>query len=299
MFHRMETRYLKLVKSIVEEGSIARASEKLFLTPSALSHQLKEAESVIGTRLFDRANKRLLLTLAGEKVYEAANDVLGRLNAVEKQIAALNKGTAGSITLSTECYTSYFWLPAVIQQFEQEYPNVEIKINFNATHKPLEKLLEGDLDLALVNSKIPGNALSYLEVFEDEMVGIAAKNHAWADLEFLSPADFTDQNLIIHSEPISTVTVYRDFMKPAGFELKEYTPVPLTEAAVQMVKAKMGVMVLANWALQPYSDDDKLILRSLGAQGLRRKHYVASLTGKDYPDYFKHFIHYLSKFIQP
>ncbi|NBC67082.1 MAG: LysR family transcriptional regulator [Bacteroidetes bacterium] len=64
----MEIRYLKLVKAIVEEGSLTKASEKLFLTHSALSHQLKEIESQLETDLFYRINNKLVLTEAGKKM---------------------------------------------------------------------------------------------------------------------------------------------------------------------------------------------------------------------------------------
>ncbi|WP_449397753.1 LysR family transcriptional regulator [Chryseobacterium wanjuense] len=63
----MEIRHLKLIKAIVEEGGITKASDKLHLTQSALSHQLKEAEQKLGTDIFTRNNKKLILTEAGEK----------------------------------------------------------------------------------------------------------------------------------------------------------------------------------------------------------------------------------------
>ena len=68
----LEVRHLKLVKAIVEEGSIVNAIEKLHLTPSALSHQLREAELQIGTRIFHRINKKMSLSEVGEKVLAAA-----------------------------------------------------------------------------------------------------------------------------------------------------------------------------------------------------------------------------------
>ncbi|HEY8660676.1 MAG TPA: LysR family transcriptional regulator [Hanamia sp.] len=71
----MEIRYLRLIKAIVEEGSITRAMDVLHLSQSALSYQLKEAELQVGTLVFYRRNKKLILTPVGKKLYAMANKV--------------------------------------------------------------------------------------------------------------------------------------------------------------------------------------------------------------------------------
>ncbi len=90
----MEIRHLRLIKAIVEEGSITKAIDKLHVTQSALSHQLKEAELQLGTRIFLRQNKKLILTKAGEKLYETANEIIDKLAEAEKrdQVAGVWRG---------------------------------------------------------------------------------------------------------------------------------------------------------------------------------------------------------------
>ncbi|MEZ0130006.1 AAA family ATPase [Flavobacterium sp. LBUM151] len=138
----MEIRHLRLIKAIVEEGSITKAIDKLHLTQSALSHQLKEAEYQLGTAIFLRMNKKLVLTKAGEKIYELANEILDKLAQTETQIKQMVFGEHGEIRISTECFSSYHWLPHVLKQFHLLYPNVELKIVTEATHIPLQKLLD-------------------------------------------------------------------------------------------------------------------------------------------------------------
>ena len=150
----MEIRHLKLIKAIVEEGSITKAIDKLHLTQSALSHQLKEAEYQLGTAIFLRVNKKLVLTKAGEKVYDVANEILTKLAETETQIKQMVFGESGEIRISTECFSSYHWLPSVLKQFHLLYPNVELKIVAEATHIPLQKLLENTIDIAIVSDTI-------------------------------------------------------------------------------------------------------------------------------------------------
>jgi LysR family transcriptional regulator for metE and metH len=289
----MEIRHLKLVKAIVEEGSITKAIDKLYLTQSALSYQLKEAELRLGTKIFLRENKKMVLTPAGERLYETATEVLEKLQDTEKEIKKLVHGEVGEIRLSTECYSGYHWLPPVIKQFQLLYPNIELKIVMEATHNPLQKLLAGALDIAITSDPIKETAIKYLELFQDEMVAVIPDQHPWAEKKFITAEDFGSETLLIHSLPLETVTVHKFFLQPAGVSPKKIIPLPLTEASIEMVKAGMGIMVMAKWALQPYLKNHALRGVKIGKSGLKRKHLVAIMANQTYPDYFNYFIEFL------
>jgi LysR family transcriptional regulator, regulator for metE and metH len=290
---KMEIRHLRLIKAIVEEGSITKAIDRLHLTQSALSHQLKEAEYQLGTRIFLRQNKKLILTKAGERIYQTANEILEKLAHTEKEIKALVFGEVGEIRISTECYSSYHWLPSVLKQFHFLYPNVELKIVMEATHYPLQKLLDNSLDIAIVSDPIKNDSIKYYELFSDEMVMVVSENHPWANKKFVVAEDFRDQHLLVHSLPLETVTVHQFLLAPAKVSPKKISPLPLTEASIEMVKADMGIMAMAKWALQPYLKDNSLRAIKIGKNGLKRKHYIAVIENRAYPEYFTHFIEFL------
>jgi LysR family transcriptional regulator for metE and metH len=282
-----------LIKAIVEEGSLTKAINKLHLTQSALSHQLKEAEFQLGTKIFLRQNKKLILTKAGEKLYDAANEILSKLSDTEKQIKSLVFGESGEIRISTECYSGYHWLPSVLKQFHFLYPNIELKIVMEATHYPLQKLLDNKLDIAIVSDQVKDSNIKYIELFQDEMVMIVSDNHRWADKKFVVAEDFAEEHLLIHSLPLETVTVHQSFLNPAKVTPKKITPIPLTEASIEMVKAEMGVMSMAKWAFQPYQKNTGLRAIKIGKNGLKRKHFIAYLNNRNHPEYFFQFIEYL------
>ena len=96
----MEIRHLKLIKAIAEEGTITKAIDKLHLTQSALSHQLREAEDQLGTKIFNRQARKMILTKAGEKLYETAVEVLEKLGKTESQIKKMVFGESGEIKLT-------------------------------------------------------------------------------------------------------------------------------------------------------------------------------------------------------
>lgn len=289
----MEIRHLRLIKAIVEEGSITKAIDKLHLTQSALSHQLKEAEYQLGTKIFLRTNKKLILTKAGEKLYEVANEILYKLSETELQIKQMVFGEFGEIRISTECFSSYHWLPSVLKQFHHLYPNVELKIVTEATHYPLQKLLDNIIDIGIVSDQIKDDRIKYLELFQDEVMMAVSENHPWTNKKYVVAEDFANEHLIIHSLPMETVTIHQMVLAPAKITPKKITALPLTEASIEMVKADMGVMSMAKWALQPYLKNSSIKAIKIGKNGLKRKHFIAIRTEKEYPDYFNHFIGFL------
>jgi LysR family transcriptional regulator for metE and metH len=293
----MEIRYLRLIKAIVEEGSITRAIDKLHLSQSALSYQLKEAEVQVGTPLFYRVNKKLILTPVGKKLYETANKVLKEIDCTEAEIKKLISGENGVIRLSTECYTSYHWLPSVLKKFQCEFPNVEIEINFEATHRPLDKLLDGTLDIAITSNPSVTDKIEYIELFTDEMFAVVSPQHHWAEKMYIEAEDFKDVKLIIHSLPMDTVSVFRNLLAPKGISPMKLIILPLTEASIELVKANMGVITMANWALKPYKDQNIKAIR-INQHGFFRQQYLARMKDREYPIYFDYFIKFLREEIK-
>src|SRR5690348_10181522 len=110
----LEVRHLQLVAAVADVGSLTRAGDRLHLTQSALSHQLRDVESRLGAALFLRVGKRLVLTPAGERLLAAARDILDRLEHAERDIRQMGKDRAAVLRLTTECYTCYHWLPPLL-----------------------------------------------------------------------------------------------------------------------------------------------------------------------------------------
>ena len=293
----MEIRYLRLIKAIVEEGSITRAMDVLHLSQSALSYQLKEAELQVGTLVFYRRNKKLILTPVGKKLYAMANKVLKELDIAESEIKKMMIGENGVIRISTECYTSYHWLPAVLKKFSNEFPNVEIEIVFEATHRPIEKLIEGELDVAITSNPEHIDQVEFIQLFSDEMLAVVSNQHPWANRAYVDAEDFQDVSLIIHSLPLDTVSIFRTQLMPKGIDPKKLIVLPLTEASIELVKANMGVIVLANWALIPYLNDEIKAIK-INKEGFSRQQYIARIRDRKYPVFYDYFIKFLREEIK-
>jgi LysR family transcriptional regulator, regulator for metE and metH len=292
----LEIRHLKLVAAIAETGSVTLAGNRLHLTQSALSHQLRDAEEQLGVPLFERRNRRMALTAAGERLLQSARAVLEELGRAEKEIQESNGDGAakGVLRLSTECCTVYHWLPPRLKLFQRKFPAVDFQLVIEATDSPFEALLEGKLDLAIVCDPIRNRKIRYTPLFEDEVVIIVPPEHRLAGKKFAAPIDFAAENLIIYP-PKDDSTVLNRFLTPAGITPRKIQEVMLTDVIIEMVRGGLGVAALAKWAVSPQLDSGALVGLPLTEQGFRRTWSAAQLRDTRTPAYVEEFIRVLAE----
>jgi LysR family transcriptional regulator for metE and metH len=266
----LEVRHLQLVAAVADVGSLTRAGDRLHLTQSALSHQLRDIESRLGAALFLRVGKRLVLTPAGERLLASAREVLERLERTEHDIREMSRDRAGVLRITTECYTCYHWLPPLLLHYRRTFPRVEVRIDVNATGRPVEMLLAGKIDLAVVSTPVADRRLATRPVFDDELVVVASRRHRFAQQTHVRLADMRDETLFVYP-PKEESSVLQRTLLPGGAAPARVEEVLLTEAIVELVKAGLGVAVLARWAVQPVVDAGAIVARPLTARGLHRE----------------------------
>ncbi|MEQ6165845.1 LysR family transcriptional regulator [Ekhidna sp. MALMAid0563] len=289
----MEIRHLKLIREVAETKSLTKAKDALFLSQSALSHQLKEIESQLGTQLFHRVNKQLILTNAGKMVLESAERILQDLERTEMSIKKYVSGTSGTLRLATQCYTCYHWLPTLMTDFNKEFPNVELEILHSNDDNVEQQVLDGKIDLAIIYESSDRQNIDYHEIFRDEVFALVPTGHPWTKRPYVEAKDFEDQNIIIHSYPLESVSLFSQLLIPEGIKPKKVMQVQVTEAVVELVKAGMGVNVMAKWIVEPYLKDNKLALVPVTKRGMHRTWHAITLKDDKRPQYLENFVHHL------
>ncbi|HEV7920468.1 MAG TPA: LysR substrate-binding domain-containing protein [Thermoanaerobaculia bacterium] len=285
----LEIRHLLLVAAVSEEGTLTKASTRLHLTQSALSHQLLDLEERLGTKLFHRVSKRMILTAAGDRILASAKRVLEDLRHAEEEVRLLVEEKRGLLRITTECYTCYHWLPALLARFRKKHPGVDVRIDVASTKRPAEALAEGSIDLALVSSEMDDRRLRITPLFDDELLVIMAPDHPLADREAITAKELAAETLLTYG-PLDDSTAYLRVLRPAGFEPKEWMPVPLTEAMVELARGGIGVAVLARWSVWPQLESGAIVGVPLTRRGLHRQWKAAVLRAAQTPDYMEEFI---------
>jgi LysR family transcriptional regulator, regulator for metE and metH len=291
----LEVRHLSLVNEIASTGSVTRAAERLHLTQSALSHQLRDIESRLGTQLFLRLGKRMVLTPPGERVLGAAKRVLDEIGRAEEDLKLMSQNGKGVLRLCTQCNTGYHWLPPLLQAFHRKYPGVDVQIMVNATERPIEALLDGQIDLAVVTSEVDDKRLQSVRLFEDELVAVVAPTHPFAKRTWIEPIDFAEEHLIIYTADRHDSYTFTRILAPAGVEPARVSQVPLTEAILELVKAGLGVSVMARWAIEPALKTGAVKAVRIGKRGVYRSWAAVTLRDRVEPKWQREFVTLLSR----
>ncbi|MEL7120664.1 MAG: LysR family transcriptional regulator [Bacteroidota bacterium] len=286
----MNLRYLKLVKTIVEEGNISKSADRLFLTQSALSHQLRDFEERLGIKIFIRTRNNWKLTPEGEEVYQVACEVISRIDEGLQKISKVQEGSRGTIKLSTECYSFYHGLPKFIQKMSALYPEIEIILTLESQQHFVSQLISGELDICLNTHNINNSDIVSYKLFSDEMFALVHEENKLAQLKFISPNGFSNINLIIHSFPLESAAIYKHFLKPNNIEPQKVTAIPMTEVAIELVEANMGIACYPKWQLRSFQLPNSLKLVKIGKEGFIRTHYLSTRSNFKKSKYIQDFI---------
>jgi LysR family transcriptional regulator for metE and metH len=286
----LDIRHLKMLEAIAEEGTMTSAGKRLHLSQSALSHQLAGLEDGLGVSLFRRVPRGMYLTAAGERLLVRGKTILRELRQAREELEDSSGMERGPLRISTECYTCYHWLPSRIKEFQADFPHVEVRIVVEATHQPVQALLANKLDLAIVSERPRHATLKVRELFEDELVAIVNPQHPLVGRPYLKAADFAGEHLLTYAVPTSDLTVFQEFLTPAGIAPARVSKVDLTEAIIEMVKAGLGIAVMARWAVARHLNASSLKALRLTAKGFRRKWYAVTLRSKCPARYVEEFV---------
>lgn len=292
----MEIRHLKLIQKVAETGNLTRAASQLFLTQSALSHQLKEIESIYEGSVFTRVNKKMVPTAIGKKFLHLANTIIPQLEFCEKEIREMVSGEAGLIKISTQCYTFYHWLSPILKTYNDRFPNVEVRIENEATYHTIQSLKEGKLDVAIINYELndPANYIEQ-ELFEDELTAVVHKGHKLSGKSYIKPEDLTEENFITYDVPQGRGVTYKMVFDSNNIHPKKVTQVQLTEAILEMVRAKLGVSIMAKWAVKDHVNSSDLCMIPITKNGMYRSWYAVTLRHKQMPVHIEGFVDVLKK----
>ena len=270
----MELKYFRLIKSIAEEGSIANSSDRLFLTQSALSHQLRGLEERLGFKVFYRTRNKWKLTQEGEELYKLANKIFSSIDEGFKTIESIKAGSKGHIKLSAECQSFFHAIPSFIQKMGLLYPEIDIEVSLGTTHQTISQALSGSIDIAIVTAQPNAEELASIPVYKDEIYAVIHQEHRLNSLEYVDASHFSDVHLLINSFPLESVAVYDQFLKPNKITPMKITAIPFTEITLSMIEANMGIMCAPKWQLRPFHLPPEIVFKRIGKNGLKRTHYL-------------------------
>lgn len=199
---------LEKIVAIAEEGSMAKAAQRLYITQPALSKCLNRVEEELGEPLFLRRPNGLTLTYSGECLVQRAYQILRMYRDLETDFCDLNEMRRGVLRLGTARRISAVVLPEAIARFASRYPSIKIEIVEQNSFVLEEQIMTGKLDIAIVCLPVRNENVHYSVFYRDPFLIGVPKGHpvnaqsytvAGEKLPFLSIEALRGQKLVLSS----------------------------------------------------------------------------------------------------
>jgi LysR family transcriptional regulator, regulator for metE and metH len=285
----IEIRHLRSLVALAEAGTVSRAAERVHLTQSALSHQLRALEAHYGTAMVKRQGQSVKLTESGQRLVALARNVANQIHSAERDLARLAGKPAGTLRIALECHTCFDWLMPIMDRFRKEWLEVELDLVSGFHPNPLALLADGKTDLVIGSENKPRRGIVYHPLFRFEVLAVLPTDHRLKAKNHLSAGDFAQETLITYPVPEERIDLIRRVLRPAGIRPRRRTT-ELTVAILQLVASRRGVAALPNWGIRNYLDYEYVIARRIGRNGLWSNLYGATTAAMAKQPFLRDFL---------
>ncbi|WDZ49686.1 LysR family transcriptional regulator [Acinetobacter vivianii] len=295
----LELRHLKTLLALREHGSLVAAATDLCLTPSAISHQLKELDHWYGVEVVNRRSRPVSFSNVGERLLKLADDVLPQVQIAQTDITRIVHGQTGRIIFSSECHSCFDWLMPLLNQYRHQYPDVDLDFAAGFESNPHELLQNSEFDLLITADPITLKGIEYFPIFKYESRLVLSSTHPLVRAEQVSVQDLAEETLITYPVDKHRLDIMAHLFIPANVYPKHIRTTDLTQMLIQLVASGRGIAALPDWVVNEYEQKGWVVSRRLdcvASEGLRRTLYAGYRVEDKEKNYFEGFIKQLEKF---
>jgi LysR family transcriptional regulator for metE and metH len=264
----LEIGHFRLLTALAEYGTLSRVADVLALSQPAVSYRLKELERRVGIAVVERRHNRYRLNLIGEQLLESARVINGELERLQTEVESLRKGITHTLRVSSHAYNCYRWLAPFLKSFREEKEHLGVELIASAPGNPIKTLEAGTSDIVLVAGKFPERSARIYPLFEDELVGVVAPDHPYADKEYLVSEDFREIDYVTYSLEHEPGFEGERLFRPGNLFPRSVVKAGNSDAVLAMIEAGFGLSVLSRWAVAEHEKSGRLITKPLTEEGI-------------------------------
>jgi DNA-binding transcriptional LysR family regulator len=271
---------LKIFYFAVKSGNLSAAAEDLFITQPAVTKGIQRFQEFYELKFIDYVGKKLVLTDAGEVLFEIADKIFEMETHAEESIRDFQQRKRGHIRImSSESFGDYY-LPEVIIPFCKAYPLVRVSMNILPTELVVESTASLQCDIGFISYPVDHAKLAVREILEDELVIITPRSHPLAGRHMLRAHDLEGQPLIMHEEGSAPRRAIDDFVQRHGITIKIPMELTSNRAIKRAVEHGIGIALISRKVAKEEIEQKRLIALSLADPAMKRKFFLVHHKGK-------------------
>ncbi|HZD33445.1 MAG TPA: LysR family transcriptional regulator [Candidatus Angelobacter sp.] len=229
---------------VAKLGNFSRAGDKVFRSQSAVSAQIRQLELEYGTRLLDRSGKRVTLTPAGEVLFEYAHRLLALRGESLRAVADQDQMPRGVLAIGANEATCLYVLPETFGEYRRRYSDVQISIYRSFSHKILERLQDGLIDVGIVTMPVKAPSLVVKRIFHDRLMLMMNPDHPLARMGAVPVEAMVDYPIILPKAGHTRRTMDK-LLRPFQSQLRIAMELPSVAMIKAFVAAGMGISLIS------------------------------------------------------
>jgi DNA-binding transcriptional LysR family regulator len=246
----MQIENFKIFADLVETKSFSKAAKLNGITQSAVSQQARAMERNFKTLMIDRSQKQFNLTREGQRIYEAAKEILHIYEKLESELQEMKKVISGTIRISTIYSIGLHELPPYVKRFLQEFPSVNVRIEYRRSNLVYEDILHNAVDFGLVAFPQKQRQIEMIPFRNDRLVLITHPNHALAKATEVDLKTLAGQKFIGFDPDIPTRKAVDSIFRDNKLEITPVMEFDNIETVKRAVEIDHGIAIVPQATVQ-------------------------------------------------
>lgn len=274
----------------VKNGNLSLAARELFITQPAVTKGIQRLQEFYDMKFVDHIGKKLVLTDAGEVLYEIAEKIFELENQAEESIRDFQQRKRGHIRiLSSESFGDYY-LPRMIIPYSKSYPLVRITMSILPTEQVVNHTAILNNDLGFISYPVEHDKLLVKEVLKDQLVIIAPLNHPLTCKEKLAPDDLAGQLLIMHEKGSAPRNAIEEYIRKNNLSVKIPLELSSNRAIKRAVEEGIGIALISRKVALEEIEAGRLMAIPLSDPSMTRKYFMIHHKDKYLSESLQNFI---------
>ncbi len=266
----MDIQNIRAFLMVTETGSFSRAAEKLFITQPAISKRISTLEFSLDCQLFDRLGKTIQLTQTGKALIPSYQRILDEINESERIVSTLRTSVSGQLKFGTSHHIGLHRLPPILRRYTNDFPDVELDIQFMDSEQAAALILKGTIELALITlPETTEKPFSTIPIWDDPMECVTANEHVLTEQKTITRKQLSQHGVLIQSHSTHT----RDIIDHA-LKLDSKTKIIMESNYLETIKAMIQNGL--GWGVLPESMIDDSLHR-LKIKGVKMERHLGIL----------------------
>ena len=239
---------LMVFYTVVNEGTLSKAGDRLYMSHPAISAHMKALEQQLGMPLFYRVGRRSVVNKAGDVLYKMTEKLFSVAEELKAEMENLKGIAGGRVSLGVSVGWQYY-VPKALDQFRQRYPGVELLMEI-ANSDRIEKLvLDRTLDIGFVGRDTSRPELASEHLANDELVPICNTSHPFASMTAIDINELSEEALIVRETDSATRRLTNELLQAHNLAQNISMELGSYEAIKSAVMAGHGIGIVSRQAL--------------------------------------------------